>query len=143
MNKYRSFCSKFPCFFHICLAKYSLLVEESGDCVAERSRSAEDNFILKTDCGVLKPSTSRVKRSKSMDIFKRSLFHGQPLGKRDPPVVTKSYSHYCNNKIDYVKKWQKDSMQYDMSSQQQSQPQQKMKNKYILNKNKSFYSLYF
>ena len=119
------------------------MVEESGDCVAERSRSAEDNFILKTDCGVLKPSTSRVKRSKSMDIFKRSLFHGQPLGKRDPPVVTKSYSQYCNNKIDYVKKWQKDSMQYDMSSQQQSQPQQKMKNKYILNKNKSFYSLYF
>lgn len=117
-------------------------VEESGEFLEERSRSAEDNFILKTDCGLYKSSpTNKVKRSKSMDIFRRSLF--QTPGKKDPPVVTKSYSHYCNNKIDYVKKWQKDSMKYDLSSQQQSQPQQQMKNKYILNKNKSFYSLYF
>ena len=56
--------------------------------------------------------------------------------------MTKSYSHYCKNKIDYVKKWQKESMQYEVASLQQLQ-QQPIKNKYILNKNKSFYSLYF
>ena len=100
----------------------------------ERSRSAEDNFILKTE-NELKNVQSRVKRSKSMDIFRRGLFHHQSA-KKDLPVLTKSYSHYCKNKIDYVKKWQKDSMQYDMSV---SQP----KSKYVQNKNKSFYSLYF
>ena len=122
--------------------KTNFVEESSGEFLEERSRSAEDNFILKTDCGLYKTSpTNKVKRSKSMDIFRRSLFH--PPGKKDPPVVTKSYSQYCNNKIDYVKKWQKDSMKYDLSSQQQSQHQHQMKNKYILNKNKSFYSLYF
>lgn len=104
----------------------------------ERSRSAEDNFILKTESsmGVLK-ARDKVKRSKSMDIFRRSGLFQQ--GKKDFPVVTKSYSHYCKNKIDYVKKWQKDSMQYDLKSQQH----QAFKNKYISPKNKSFYSLYF
>ena len=100
----------------------------------ERSRSAEDNFILKTE-NERRNVPSRVKRSKSMDIFRRGLFHHQSV-KKDLPVLTKSYSHYCKNKIDYVKKWQKDSMQYDMSV---SQP----KSKYAQNKNKSFYSLYF
>lgn len=100
----------------------------------ERSRSAEDNFILKTE-NEMQNVHSRVKRSKSMDIFRRGLFHHQSV-KKDLPVLTKSYSHYCKNKIDYVKKWQKDSMQYDMSV---SQP----KSKYAQNKNKSFYSLYF
>ena len=105
----------------------------------ERSRSAEDNFILKTDCSNLKkPVKTNVKRSKSMDAFKRSIF---PASSRKEPM-TKSYSHYCKNKIDYVKKWQKESMQYEVASLQQLQ-QQPIKNKYILNKNKSFYSLYF
>ena len=111
---------------------------EEAEELEERSRSAEDNFILKTDCGLQKPETNnKVKRSKSMDIFRRGLFHHQ--GKKDLPVVTKSYSHYCKNKIDYVKKWQKDSMQYDLNNLQQQQT----KNKFIMNKNKSFYSLYF
>lgn len=100
----------------------------------ERSRSAEDNFILKTE-NERRNVPSGVKRSKSMDIFRRGLFHHQSV-KKDLPVLTKSYSHYCKNKIDYVKKWQKDSMQYDMSV---SQP----KSKYVPSKNKSFYSLYF
>ena len=114
---------------------------EEGEYLEERSRSAEDNFILKTDCGLVKHhGNNKVKRSKSMDIFKRGIFNHQ--GKKDLPVVTKSYSHYCKNKIDYVKKWQKDSMQYDLSNQQQQQ-QPPLKSKYILNKNKSFYSLYF
>ena len=106
--------------------------------VEERSRSAEDNFILKTDCGLTtkQQNNNKVKRSKSMDIFRRGLFH---QGKKELPVVTKSYSHYCKNKIDYVKKWQKDSMQYDLNNLQQQQT----KNKFIMNKNKSFYSLYF
>ena len=108
------------------------------DFLEERSRSAEDNFILKTDCGLGGKTRERVKRSKSMDIFRRSLFHQQ--GKKDFPVVTKSYSQYCKNKIDYVKKWQKDSMQYDMKNHPSPAI---LKDSHFQNKNKSFYSLYF
>ena len=108
------------------------------DFAEERSRSAEDNFILKTDGGLGGKARERVKRSKSMDIFRRGMFQHQ--GKKDFPVVTKSYSQYCKNKIDYVKKWQKDSMQYEMKNQPSPAI---LKNNYFSNKNSSFYSLYF
>lgn len=91
-------------------------------------------LVLKSDIGNYK-----VKRSKSMDIFKRNLFNP---GRREQSMVAADQS-LQKSKFEYVKRWQQDSLQFDPNRHPANINGNKNINNNLLNKNKTFYSLYF